>query len=226
MIGDAAPTISLSIRTVLLGGTLLIAACSDSGSPPPTAPTPPAGTASVHVFGRVLDFTTNAGVAGASIDFYIGGLPIIAASVITDAEGRYSVRLERGVRYNPRINGPDVDSNRGTILPVAKETEADYLVNGGTCIVFYGTVRNATTGEPISGAAVGFGRPSTFSGSDGSYRIDLGCPTPANPWRSIGTTFLTVSRDGYVTASPFGTRSEFLPSARTQRIDVALQPAS
>ena len=106
----------------------------------------------VHVFGRVLDFTTNAGVPGASIDFYIQGLPTIASSVITDATGRYSVSLSRGVRYNPRINGPDVDSNRGTIIPVAKETEADYLINGGTCIVFYGTVRDANTGEPISGA--------------------------------------------------------------------------
>ncbi len=110
-------------------------------------------------------------------------------------------------------------------MPVAKETQADYLINGGPCIVFYGTVRDATTGEPISGAGVGFGRPSTQSGGDGSYRLDLGCPTPANPWRSIGTVFMTVSREGFVTASPYGNRAEFLPSARTQRIDVALQPS-
>ena len=179
------------------------------------------------MFGRVLDFTTNAGVPGASIDFYIEGLPTIASSVRTDAAGRYSVTLTRGVKYHPRINGPDVDSNRGTIIPVAKDTEADYLINGGTCIVFYGTVRDAVTGEPVAGATVGFDRfalQSAQTAADGSYRIDLGCPTPANPWRAIGTTFLRVSRAGYLTASPYGSRGEFLPSAHTQRIDVALQP--
>ena len=199
----------------------------DSAGPTtPTAPTPPTGAVQVRVFGRVVDFATNAGVPSASIDFYISGLPTIATSVITDGTGAYSVTLSRGVRYNPRINGPDVDSNRGTIIPVAKETEADYLINGGTCIVFYGTVRDANTGEPIGGAGVGFGNPSTQTAADGNYRISLGCPTPANPWRSIGTTFMNVSREGYVTASPYGTRAEALPSARTQRIDVALQPAS
>jgi len=181
---------------------------------------------SVRVFGRVLDFNTNTGVPGASIAFYISGLNTIASSVVTDGSGRYSVLLSRGVRYNPRINGPDVDSNRGIIIPVAKETEADYLINGGTCIVFYGTVRDVVTGEPIAGASVGFGTPSTQTSADGNYRINLACPTPDNPWRGIGTTFLNVSRSGYVTASPYGTRSEALPTARTQRIDVALQPSS
>jgi hypothetical protein len=222
----------LTIRVVLLGATPLLAACSDSPAPTPTAPTPPPATASVRVFGRVLDFTTNAGVAGASIDFYISGLNAIAGSVTTDAAGRYSLSLSRGVRYDPRINGPGVDSNRGTIIPLAKITEADYLINGGTCIVFYGSVRHAQTGEPISGATVGFDRMSSAAqtGADGSYRLDLGCPTPANPWPSIGgtngTVFMRVSRAGFVTASPYGNRVEFLPSARTQRIDVALQPAS
>jgi hypothetical protein len=222
-------TAAVFMRAMPLAAMAFIAACGSSDSSnaqPPTAPTPPTGPAQVRVFGRVVDFTTNAAVPGASIDFYITGIPVIASSVITDASGRYSVSLSRGVRYNPRINGPDVDSNRGTIRPVAKETEADYLVNGGTCIVFYGTVRDAVSGEPLSGASVGFGANPQMTGADGSYRLDLGCPTPANPWRSIGTTFLTVNKAGYVTQSPYGTRSEFLPSARTQRIDVALQPAS
>src|SRR5687768_16246392 len=101
------------MRTLIIGATVLITSCagSDSGPGTPTAPTPPAGAVTVHVFGRVLDFSTNAGVAGASIDFYIQGIPTIARSVITDGNGRYSVSLSRGVRYNPRINGPDVDSN-------------------------------------------------------------------------------------------------------------------
>ena len=207
---------------------VLLAACGDSQSPTsplPTAPTP-SSPAQVHVFGRVLDFATNAPVAGASINFYIEGLALIAQSVITDASGHYSVMLSRDVWYNPRINGPDVDSNRGRIRPVAKETEADYLINGGTCIVFYGTVRDATTGEPLSGATVRFLGVERQSAADGSYRLDFGCPTPANPWRGIGTTFMSVMRPGYVTTSPYGNRAEFVPSSRTQRIDVALQRAS
>jgi hypothetical protein len=219
-----------SIRFLLFGAILLMTSCSesDSAAPLPTAPTPPTDPVTVRVFGRVLDFTTNAGVPGASINFYVAGLDWIASSVVTDAGGRYSVSLSRGVRYDARINGPQPDSNRGTIMPVAKETEADYLINGGTCIVFHGSVRNALTGEPIGGAAVGFDRfqlQSTQTAADGSYRIELGCPTPANPWRAIGTTFMRVSRAGYATTSPYGNRGEFLPGARTQRIDVALQPA-
>lgn len=213
-----------------MSAALLLSGCSgsDSADPAtPTAPTPPTSAVTVHVFGRVLDFTTSAGVPGASINFYISGLNSIASSAVTDANGSYSVSLSRGVRHDARINGPQPDSNRGTIIPIAKETAADYLINGGTCIVFYGTVRDAVTGEPLGGATVGFDRftlQSTRTAADGSYRIDLGCPTPANPWRAIGTTFMRVSRDGYVTASPYGTRGEFLPSARTQRIDVALHP--
>jgi hypothetical protein len=219
------------MRSALVSATLLVTACSgsDSGTPAtPTAPTPPVGASPVRVFGRVVDFTTNAGVAGASIDFYVSGVPVIASSVVTDGSGPYSVTLSRGIRYNPRINGPDVDSNRGTIMPVAKETEADYLINGGTCIVFHGTVRDGTTGEPISGAQIGFQRltPSTRSGADGSYRLDLGCPTPANPWQGLGTVFMTVAYAGYANVTPYGNRLEFFPSARTQRFDVVMQPAS
>jgi hypothetical protein len=215
-----------------MAATLLATACghADRAVTTPTAPTPPTGAA-VRVFGRVLDFTTNAGVAGASIDFYISGLNAVAASVITDGAGRYSVSLPPGARYDARINGPAPDSNRGTIMPVAKETEADFLINGGTCIVFYGTVRDLTTGEPISGASVAFDRafPTAHTSGDGSYRLDLGCPTPANPWRwpgTVGTTFMRVSREGYIAAGAYGGRIESLSSAGTQRIDVALQPSS
>jgi hypothetical protein len=218
--------VAIFVRGLTLAAAVLLAGCGSSDPArnlPPTAPTP-SGPLQVRVYGSVVDFTTNTPVPRASIDFYIQGLPTIARSVITDAAGFYDVSLTRGVKYNPRINGPDVDSNRGTIIPVAKQTQADYMVNGGTCIVFYGTIRDAITGEPVSGAMVRFGATPHLSGSDGSYRLDFGCPTPATPWRSIGTTFMTVTSPGYVTQSPFGTRAEFIPGYRTQRIDVALQP--
>jgi hypothetical protein len=217
------------IRCIAVAAPLLLAGCGASDTPAavsPTAPTSPTQPTPVRVFGRVVDFTTNVPVPQATIDFYITGLPIIASAVVTDASGFYEVSLTRGVRYNPRINGTDVDSNRGTILPVAKQNQADYLVNGGTCIVFYGTIRDATTGETVSGATVQFLGVTQQSGNDGSYRLDLGCPSPSNPWRRTGTVFMTISRAGYVTQSPYGNRAEFVPSARLQRIDVALQPGA
>jgi hypothetical protein len=217
----------MRLRYLIVVTMMIVSACSDSTTPTtPTPPSPPAGSVPVRVFGRVIDFATHSGVAGASIDFYISGIPVIATSVVTDATGSYSVTLSRGVRYNPRINGPDVDSNRGTIIPLAKENEEDYLINGGTCIVIYGTVRDATSGEPLSGASVVFRSPPVLTGADGFYRIDLGCPSPGMPWQGTGTTFMTVTRAGYVNVTPFGTRAEFIPGVRTQRIDIAMQPAS
>src|SRR5687767_12486093 len=102
--------VTLWLRYLLVSATVLVTGCSGSESAAPatpTAPTPPTGAIPVRVFGRVVDFATNAGVAGASIDFYITGFAVIAGSVVTDGSGRYSVSLLRGVRYNPRINGPD-----------------------------------------------------------------------------------------------------------------------
>lgn len=179
------------------------------------------------MFGRVLDLNTNEGVSGASIDFYILGLNAVASSVTTDDAGRYSAILTRGVSYTPRINGPNVDSNRGIVVPVAKETKDILLINGGTCVVYYGSVRDANTGEPLSGASVTFLSETRQTGPDGWYRIDFGCPSPTNPWqRGTGTRFMTVSRPGYASATPYGNRVETLPTDRTMRIDVVLKPTA
>ena len=136
----------------------------------------------------MVDFQTNAGVPNATIKFYITGLDATAGTVTTDPSGFYAQLLPPG-RYNPRINGNAVDSNRGTILPVGTQYAADYFVNGGDCVMFYGTVRNATTGDRISSATIQFRNKTAQTVRDGSYRLEMGCVGPGS--FGTGTTFMT-----------------------------------
>jgi hypothetical protein len=169
-----------------------------------------------------LDFHTNVGAPNATIRFYFTGLDVIAGTVVTDEVGDYAIFLPPGI-YNPRINGADVDSNRGTIRPVGTLYLASYFVNGGNCVMFYGTIRNAATGGLIGGATIRFLGRTTQSGGDGSYRLDLGCPTGFAPY-GTGTVFMQVSSPEYGPQQPYGNRAEFVPADGLQRIDVSLQP--
>jgi len=208
-----------------IAATLLLGACQMPEAPSaPPAPPPPGQPALVAVFGRVLDFKTNAAVANATIQFYTPPLDATAGAVSTDDTGYYSLSLAPGT-YNPRINGSTPSSNRGTIRPVGTSYFADYFVNGGNCVTFYGTIRNATTGVLITGATITFLGRTQISGSDGSYRFDLGCPTGSTPF-GTGTTFMVVSSPGYVSQQPFGNRAEFISADGLQRIDVNLRPAT
>jgi hypothetical protein len=204
---------------ILLSAAAMCINCRNVGAPSPTATTlPPASL--VHVFGRVVDFKTNAAVPNATIAFYIPPFDSTAARVAVDQFGSYSVELSPG-RYNPRINGDTVDRNAGTITPVGTEYLAHYFVNGGDCVLFYGTVRDAATGRPISGATIQF-IGTTQSATDGTYRFDLGCPvrSPGEFPFGFGTIFMTVSAPGYVNRQVYGNRRENLRGL--QRIDVTL----
>jgi hypothetical protein len=213
---------TVTTHGIVLALTVLLTGCHES--PAPTAPAPSTPTNLVLVFGSVLDFKTNTGIPNATIAFYITGLDATAGEVVTDENGSYAVSLPRGT-YNPRINGNGVDSNRGIIRPVGTQYLADYFVNGGNCVMFYGTIRDAASGNPIGGAMVTFVGRTQLSPSDGSYRFDLGCPTGLNPF-GTGTIFMRVSSPGYVTQSAYGNRAEFLSGAGLQRIDVSLQSAA
>src|SRR5215831_11735753 len=101
----------------ILAATLLLCGCETPAAPTPPAPLPPSQHGIVAVFGYVLDFKTNAGVANATIKFYVPPFDATAGEVVTDAAGYYELQLPPGT-YNPRINGPLPDSNRGTIRPV------------------------------------------------------------------------------------------------------------
>jgi hypothetical protein len=199
----------------------MLAACQQAAAPSATGPTTPPISSLVHVFGRVVDFQTNAGVANATIAFYIPPYPITGGTVIADASGSYSVQLPPGA-YIPRINGDSSDKNAGTIVPFGTRYRADYFVNGGDCVVFYGTIPDATTAQPIGDATINFVR-TTQSAADGSCRLDLGCPdararTIFPPPFGTGTAFMTVAADGYIGRQAYGNRREFLVGL--QRIDV------
>lgn len=164
-------------RLVILAIAVMLASCGGSAPGGPSSTnTTPSPSPLVHVFGSVINFKSNVGVAKATIAFYTPPLDATAANVVADESGFYTVLLPPGT-YNPRINGTSVDKNAGTIVAVGSQYIADYFVNGGDCVLYYGTVRDATTGQPIAGATVSF-NGTTTSGNDGFYRIDLGCPTP------------------------------------------------
>jgi hypothetical protein len=209
---------------------LTVVGCRDASGPSPTTSTTSTTTttttsSAVHVFGRVVDYRTTAGVPRSTIAFYIPPFDATAASVVADESGFYSAMLPPGT-YNPRINGDSVANNAGTIVPVGSQYLADYYVNGGDCVLFYGTVRDAATGAPVAGATVTL-TTTARTGSDGSYRLDLGCPTPnpnGFPPFGTGTVFMIVTSPGYATRQPFGTRREFIRGL--QRIDVSLDRAS
>jgi Carboxypeptidase regulatory-like domain len=209
----------------ILAAAALLGACHGPEAPvAPVVPATPSQPAVVAVFGHVVDLKTSAGVANAAIKFYIPPFDATAGEVATDETGYYQLLLPPGT-YNPRINGPGPDSNRGTIRPVGASYLADYFVNGNNCVMFYGTIRSAATGALIAGATIAFVGRTQISGGDGSYQIDLGCPTGSAPF-GTGTTFMVVSNPGYVTQQPWGNRREFLPADGLQRIDVNLQPAA
>lgn len=188
---------------------------------PPTAPSAPGQTALVAVLGHVRDFKTNAGVGNATIKFYTPPLDVTAGTVASDDAGNYSLLLPPGT-YNPRIGGDTPHYNRGTIRPVGSAYLADYFINGDNCVMFYGTIRSATTAALIEGATITFLGRTQITGSDGSYRLDLGCPTGPLPF-GTGTTFMVVNSPGYVTQSAYGNRAEFVPADGLQRVDVNLQ---
>lgn len=190
--------------SVVLGATLLLAACQG-----PQAPTPPPAAPQVNPTGLVFKF-------------YINGLDATAATVATAKTGDYQVMLPPGW-YNPRIGGDMPDSNRGDIRPIGTTYLADLFINGGNCVLIYGTIRDATTAAPLEGATVTFLGPAQTTGADGSYRMDLGCPTGSTPF-GIGTRFMFVRKPGYVTQQPFGNRAEFVPGTGLQRVDVNLKP--
>lgn len=212
------------VKRAALAATVLFSACRGPEAPgsPPTAPSAPVQPAFVAVYGRVLDFKTNAGVANETIKFYTPPLDATGGTVATDDAGNYSLLLPAGT-YNPRIGGDTPHYNRGTIRPVGAAYLADYFINGDNCVMFYGTIRSATTTVLIAGATVTFLGRTQITGSDGSYRLDLGCPTGTLPF-GTGTTFMVVSSAGYVTQSAYGNRAEFVSADGLQRVDVNLQP--
>ena len=86
----------------------------------------------------------------------------------------------------------------------------DFLVNNGDCVEWYGTILDAVTGQPVSGATVSLTFANWETLNDGVYRLHFGCPAPSTfPPFGTGTTFGSISAPGYQTQQ-IGTRREFI----------------
>ena len=152
----------------------------------------PSGPSGAGISGQVLDFASGAGVAGASVVFG-------ESSATTDAGGSYAIVALASGQYEPRVDGVSMGQTRVT----GPGYRGDLLVHPGTCVSRYGTLADAATQRPVAGVTVRVVAPglnvATVSGSDGWYRLDLGCPSSGLV--GSNTTDLSVSHPNYIDRS-------------------------
>ncbi len=176
-----------------------------SAAPSSTAP---------FVAGQVLDFQTNAGVSGANVVFAdpsntttIVGLGHAA----TGSGGSYQMSVPTG-HYAIYVD----NTYGGQAIVRTGANRADLLVHAAGCVVRYGTIADGATGRPLAGAAVSLVGVSGTSGSDGTFRLNLGCQTGL--WSN--TICLLVTQSGYQDACvPMG-RGENLTGVIRQDVDL------
>jgi hypothetical protein len=192
---------------------------SGCGTPPPAAPTSDFGVPrtemSVPLSGRVIDFATNGGVSGATIEFgYLDlfGKFVAAAKTVSDGTGSY--RATRAPGYSALVQ---IDGTSSGQIQVNYDYRGDFLVRTGTCVARYGTVADALTLRPVSGATVTLSGTTVKTDANGWYRIDLGCPS--NGLVGFNTTFVSVSHPDYPSRSFVAGRGVFGVS----RMDLSLQ---
>jgi hypothetical protein len=156
----------------------------------------PSGPSNSGISGQVIDFGSGVAVSGAAVVFG-------EQTAVTDATGRYRITNLANGQYEPRVDGVSLGQSRVT----GSGYRGDLLVRPGTCVSRYGTLAAARNQRPVAGATVAIVGPGldvrTVSGSDGWYRIDLGCP--ANGLVGSNTTDLRISHANYVdTFRPVG----------------------
>ena len=189
----------------------------------PGAPSP-ANIGPVTFSGRVLEFSTNLGVAGATVSFgTIDRGPFAAVATTTsNAAGSYTLTLPT-IAPTPDLRPwiVQVDDARigGARLTVAGY-RGDLFVHPGTCVARYGIVADKSTLRPVAGATVKLLESSAISAIDGWYRIDFGCP--ANSWVGTNTTFMFVTHPDYLDALASVGRGVY----SVQRMDVGLDRRS
>jgi energy-converting hydrogenase Eha subunit B len=169
-------------RIVTLSLIVLTCGCSHE---PPTGPT----RGSFSISGRVVDYRTQAPIAGGRVEFNIDGSPTLIASSTTDASGSYVLTVPASGTFVVTVNGSIV----GVALVNRPTYRGDLLVNGADCASRYGTLTDARTARPVAGATVTLAGGTATSDADGWYRIDLGCPASTG----FGTTFLSVTHPDY-----------------------------
>jgi hypothetical protein len=165
-----------------------------------TSPTEPTG--SLRVSGLVLAVTAYTGVPGATVIFdpsetFNGSIRVPSSAAtrgVTDDNGFYTLAVSAIGDYRTWVDDEFVGMSQVT----GSSYRGDFFVRGGTtCVARYGTITDADTRKPVSGATVSItlSTATAMSGSDGWYRIDLGCP--ANGLFGFNTTFLSIKHPGY-----------------------------
>jgi hypothetical protein len=141
-----------------------------------------------------LDFSPQTGVSGAAVQF--GGNSLLGSfSATTDANGFYVMSVPILDPLTVSVDG----AYAGTALVNGPQYRGDLLIDRGTCISRYGTLFDARTLRPVAGATVTLVGRTTLSGSDGWYRIDVGCPPMPQPGGN--TTDLNVTHPNYTPRS-------------------------
>jgi hypothetical protein len=183
---------------------VLTTACSDS-SPPmaPTAPTPQPPTSKI-VAGRVVDLQSNQAVPGVQLAWQALGSSGFTRTT-TNADGIYRVELPIADAYTVSGGVPAgvSASNRiisGLVRVPGVFLLSDFLINSGGCPLWYGVVTDARTGQPVSGATVGWFGVQSTSSTLGEYRLLQPCrqPTPPGVIPPFGTTSIGVTHPAYL----------------------------
>lgn len=113
----------------------------------PTSPAPQPWNGQVLVSGRIIDYFTDAGVAGAHVA--IGGTT--PSTAVTDASGFYSLSVPAGEQSVVAVDGQTIAIVVQMDFPTFR---GGYYVNGTGCAARYGMVVDKTTRRPVSGAAI------------------------------------------------------------------------
>jgi len=169
-------------------------------------------SADVTFSGRVVDFVTQMPVAGASVDFRREILTP-GVTTMTDSNGQYTLTAPATGEYSVYVDA----QYEGRARVNGRGFRGDVLVSAGTCISRYGLVIDSETLRPVSGATATLKGVTVTTGSDGWYRIDLGCPAVIDIFAG-GSTFIALSHPAYKNRTLGVGRGVYSVS----RLDVAL----
>jgi hypothetical protein len=160
------------MRALLLLATVATLACNHELPTSPGQPNDPTAPPSAAVFlGRTVDPT---GAPVANVTLTLMASDRIAATAISGTDGSFRIDGIAPNNYTIllHVNGGPEQSG-GLIRLLGGLNPHDVLVS--TCIVPYGTVRDAATGRPIPGAKVTIFYLDTTTDANGRYQLDFGC---------------------------------------------------
>ena len=138
---------------------LAIATCASCTSS--TSPTPWDGR--VRVLGRILEFKTDAAVAGAHVS-------IDGVTATTDPAGSYALTLPSG-EHTVLVDGAMIAIVQRMFEP---NYRGDYYVNPSDCSGRYGMVIDKVTRGPVIGATITT-VITTTTDNTGWFKLNFGC---------------------------------------------------